>query len=120
MKLLKRFSIAILIALIVTAATYIFAQAGTEPGVPAQQEQPTIQMQSSDEQPSEQQIECSVCHSKFTDPLQASKHGHAISDPLFNQMWTDQGKPGACLVCHVTGYDPALGTWEEDGVSCEA
>jgi len=105
MKLFKRLSIAIVFALLVTAATYMIAQAGSEAGGPAQQKQ---------------QIECSACHSKFTDALQSGAHGHASSDPLFIQMWTDQGKPGACLVCHVTGYDPALGTWKEDGVSCEA
>jgi predicted CXXCH cytochrome family protein len=111
MKILKRFSIAILFAFFVTAATYVIAQAGTETSGLAQQPQPTQQ---------QQQIACKTCHSKFTDALQVGKHGHAISDPLFTQMWTDQGKPGACLVCHVTGYDPASGTWKEDGVSCEA
>lgn len=120
MKLLKRFSIAILFAIFVTGATYMIAKAGTEPSGPAQQPQPTQQPQSTEQQPTQQQIGCNVCHSKFTDAVQSGTHGHAISDPLFNQMWTDQGKPGACLVCHVTGYDPALGTWKEDGVSCEA
>ncbi|MCX6037769.1 MAG: multiheme c-type cytochrome [Chloroflexi bacterium] len=105
MKLLKRFSVAILFALLVTAATYMIAQARTETSRPAvQQEQPG----------------CLVCHSKFNDAWQSGAHGHASSDPLFDQMWTDQGKPGACLVCHVTGYDPALGTWKQDGVACEA
>lgn len=120
MKFIKRFSIAILFALMVTATTYMIVQAGTEPKVPAQQPQPDVEAQPSDEQPAQQQIECSTCHSKFNDAWLSGKHGEAISDPLFTQMWTDQGKPGACLVCHVTGYDPALGTWKEDGVSCEA
>ena len=105
MKLLKRFSIAILFALLVTAATYMIAQAGADPIKPA---------------PQQQQNACLGCHPKFNDALMSGSHGHASSDPLFDQMWTDQGKPGACLVCHVTGYDPALGTWKEDGVSCEA
>lgn len=105
MKLLKRFSIAILFSLLVTAATYMIAQARTETGQPALPQQ---------------QNGCFGCHSKFRDAWQSGAHGHASSDPLFDQMWTDQGKPGACLVCHVTGYDPALGTWKEDGVSCEA
>jgi predicted CXXCH cytochrome family protein len=104
MKLLKRFLIAFLFSLIITATTYIFTQAKAETDSSSQQ----------------QQVACSACHSKFTDALQSGAHGHASSDPLFTQMWTDQGKPGACLVCHVTGYDPALGTWKEDGVSCEA
>ena len=105
MKLLKRFPIAILFALLVTAATYMIAQARTETSSPALQQA---------------QSDCSGCHSKFNDAWLSGKHGHATSDPLFDEMWTDQGKPGACLVCHVTGYDPALGTWEEAGVACAA
>lgn len=105
MKLLKRFSMAILFALLVTAATYMIAQGKTEAAKPVFQQQESA---------------CQGCHPKFTDAWQSGTHGHATSDPLFSQMWTDQGKPGACLVCHVTGYDPALGTWKEDGVSCEA
>ena len=105
MKLLKRFSIAILFALLLTAATYMIAQATTETSGPVPQQEPGG---------------CIGCHPKFNESWQSGVHGHATSDPLFEQMWTDQGKPGACLVCHVTGYDPALGTWKEDGVSCEA
>jgi predicted CXXCH cytochrome family protein len=126
MKLLKRTFIAVLFALFVTAATYMIAQAGIEPGGSAQQPQPTTQpqptlpSQPSGSQTTQPQVACSACHLKFTDALQSGKHGHAISDPLFTQMWTDQGKPGACLVCHVTGYDPATGTWTADGVSCDA
>ena len=105
MKLIKRFMIAIIFSLLVTGATYVIAQAST-------QSREAVEVLKQDA--------CSGCHSKFTDAMTASKHGHAINDPLFNQMWTDQGKPGACLVCHVTGYDPALGTWAEDGVTCEA
>jgi predicted CXXCH cytochrome family protein len=126
MKLLKRTSAAVIFALFVTAATYMIAQAGTGASGHPQQQQPTQQVEATlTPQPAgtgtnQGQIACSVCHSKFTDAVQSGTHGHAISDPLFSQMWTDQGKPGACLVCHVTGYDPATGTWSADGVSCEA
>jgi predicted CXXCH cytochrome family protein len=51
---------------------------------------------------------------------QNGPHGHATNDPVFVTAWTDQGKPGACLTCHVTGYDEATGTWKEDGVTCAA
>jgi predicted CXXCH cytochrome family protein len=117
MKLLRRFSIATLFALGITAATYVIAQAGADshrsvrPIQPANQSQPGQQRAD---------IPCSTCHSEFAEAWSSGKHGHATNDPLFNQMWTDQGKPGACLVCHVTGYDPATGTWEQDGVSCAA
>jgi predicted CXXCH cytochrome family protein len=51
---------------------------------------------------------------------QAGPHGQAGSDPVFVAQWTEQGQPGACLVCHTTGYDPAGGTWKSDSVTCEA
>src|SRR5512137_2649184 len=105
MNFLKRFSIAVLFALVVTSATYLMARANAEAKSPAFQ-QPTNK--------------CAGCHAGIFDEWTLGKHSHATSDPLFTQMWTDQGKPGACLVCHVTGYDPAAGTWQEDGVSCEA
>ena len=105
MKLLKRFSLAILFSLAISAATYMIAQGRTETVKPSLQQQESA---------------CQGCHPQFTAAWQIGTHGHATSDPLFDQMWTDQGKPGACLVCHVTGYDPALGTWNADGVSCEA
>lgn len=114
MKLIKRFSIAIVFALFVTTATFIIAQAGTEPVNSVQPSQLAV------DQTIQQKNSCSGCHSNFYDAWQSGKHADAISDPIFNQMWTDQGKPGACLVCHVTGYDPAVGSWKEDGVSCEA
>jgi predicted CXXCH cytochrome family protein len=106
MKLFRRFSIAILFALLITSATYVIAQAGTVTSNPVIQQK--------------QANACLGCHSDFDAALMSGSHGHASTDPLFNQMWTDQGKPGACLVCHVTGYDPATGTWKADGVSCEA
>jgi predicted CXXCH cytochrome family protein len=109
MKYLKRFSAAILFALLVTATTYAIAQArtGTETDSPAQ--------------PGQQQTnKCIGCHAEYNTTLMAGQHGHAYNDPAFQQMWADQGKPGACLVCHVTGYDPATGSWTQDGVSCDA
>ncbi len=61
-----------------------------------------------------------MCHPKFQDSWAAGAHGRATVDPIFEQSWASQGKPGACLVCHVTGYDPATATWRKDGVACEA
>ncbi len=105
MKIFKRLAIAFAFALLVAGATFLFAQAevGTD--------QPPSQTT---------KIDCLTCHSKINTAWQSSAHGHAASDPKFTEMWTDQGKPGACLVCHVTGYDPATGTWQTDGVSCES
>ncbi len=63
---------------------------------------------------------CVACHTEFGTEWQNGPHGQAVSDPKFVEQWTSQGQPGACLVCHVTNYDPATGTWLEDGVACEA
>lgn len=63
---------------------------------------------------------CTACHTEFAAEWQKGPHGQAVNDPKFVADWASQGKPGACLVCHVTNYDPATGTWQEDGVACEA
>ena len=64
--------------------------------------------------------DCAVCHTEFTATWQSGAHGTAGSDPIFVNEWTQQGKPGACLVCHTTGYDPATATYKAEGVTCEA
>jgi len=63
---------------------------------------------------------CVACHKDLVDTWQQGPHGQALSDPIFAASWSSQGKPGACLVCHTTGYDPSTGTSEAEGVSCEA
>ncbi len=63
---------------------------------------------------------CADCHENVQMSWQNGPHGHASDDPIFVKAWTDQGKPSACLSCHVTGYDEASGTWKEDGVTCAA
>lgn len=64
--------------------------------------------------------DCVVCHTEFQMTWQNGAHGQAGNDPLFVAQWNAQGKPGACLVCHTTGYDPATATYKESGVTCEA
>ena len=63
---------------------------------------------------------CGNCHEEFEMTWKNGPHGKAKEDPIFVNAWTEQGKPTACLACHVTGYDEATGTWLEDGVSCIA
>jgi len=64
--------------------------------------------------------DCTTCHTEFQMTWQNGPHGQAGTDPVFLADWTAQGKPGACLVCHTTGYDPATATWESDSVDCVA
>lgn len=69
--------------------------------------------------PEKQTGECATCHEDSQMSWQNGAHGNATNDPIFVTEWTNQGKPGACLNCHVTGYDEATGTWKADGVTCE-
>ena len=68
----------------------------------------------------EEEKACADCHEEFEMTWKNGPHGKATDDPIFVNAWTDQGKPSACLACHVTGYDEKTGTWLEDGVSCTA
>lgn len=104
---LERFFCSLAFALLLAGVTLVFGQAKS-----AQDEMSAT--------PTQQQTDCGVCHPKFQEAWASGFHGHATSDPKFEEAWAAQGKPGACLVCHVTGYDPATATWREDGVACEA
>jgi predicted CXXCH cytochrome family protein len=95
---IERLLIALMFALLAAGITLVIASAqGEKP--------PAAQTSSQD---------CVNCHTEFEMTWQNSAHGQAGSDPIFVAQWTAQGKPGACLVCHTTGYDPA------SGVTCEA
>lgn len=64
--------------------------------------------------------DCRECHPAFVEAWESSAHGRATSDPRFQEAWAAKGEPKECLVCHVTGYDEASGTWEADGITCAA
>lgn len=64
--------------------------------------------------------DCAVCHTEYQMIWESGAHGQAAEDPAFVAEWTAQGKPGACLVCHTTGYDPATASYDAAGVTCEA
>ena len=103
---IERFLIALMFALLAAGVTLVVASAqdgGQEPAPQGGFSQ-----------------DCAVCHTEFQMSWQSGSHGTAGSDPVFLDAWTEQGKPGACLVCHTTGYDPATATYKADGVTCEA
>lgn len=102
---IERFTIALMFALLCAGITLAFAQAqGGDPPV----------------QSGQQSQQCTGCHTEFVTTWQAGPHGQSTTDPVFVEAWSEQGQPGACLVCHVSGYDPATAKWEEDGVTCAA
>jgi predicted CXXCH cytochrome family protein len=100
---IERLLIALMFALLAAGITLVIAS--------AQGEMPPAGQTSTD---------CVVCHTEFQMSWQNGAHGQAGNDPVFLEEWNAQGKPGACLVCHTTGYDPATATYKADGVTCEA
>jgi predicted CXXCH cytochrome family protein len=101
---IERLLIALLFALLAAGITLVIASAQGENPPAAQTSSP----------------DCVTCHTDFQMTWQNGAHGKAGTDPIFLEEWTKQGKPGACLVCHTTGYDPATATYKADGVTCEA
>ena len=101
---IERLLIALLFALLAGGVTLMVVQAQNNHSPEAQ----------------EGNLNCAACHTEFQTTWMSGPHGTAVSDPVFQEEWVSQGSPGACLVCHVTGYDPATATWEEDGVTCKA
>jgi hypothetical protein len=66
------------------------------------------------------QQECQECHLDVKNHWENSAHANAYSDPYFQQQWVALGKPGECLACHTTNYQPATGEYTTEGISCEA
>jgi hypothetical protein len=112
---LDRFIIALVFALLAAGTTLVIAsaQSGTVLSV-----QPSTAYTSKVQ--SATSSNCATCHTEFQEKWQMGAHGQAGEDPVFQQEWDRQGKPGACLVCHTTGYDPATATYKESGVACES
>jgi len=63
---------------------------------------------------------CGICHEDLYLLWQSTRHAHAFSSPIFQQNWHEIGDEFECLSCHTTGYDPAINTYEYEGVTCEA
>jgi len=100
---IKRLLLALMFALVFASASFIIANA--QDGTP-----PPVNNITYDN--------CKACHSEIQETWQSGPHGHAMTDPIFLQEWTKQDKPGACLVCHSTDYDPATGQSQAEGVNC--
>lgn len=101
----EKIIIALMVALLFAGVSIVAAYAqDANPPTPTEEEEKT----------------CADCHEEFDMTWKNGPHGNASSDPIFVNAWTDQGKPTACLSCHVTGYDENTGEWEKDGVYCTA
>jgi len=64
--------------------------------------------------------ECIGCHEGLRDYWEHGAHSQALSDPVFQAAWQEQGQPAECLACHTSGYDAATGEYLAEGVDCVA
>jgi len=67
-----------------------------------------------------QELDCSACHSELYEIWDQGAHGDAATDPVFTEAWHSRGEPSECMACHTTGYDAAVESWEDEGVTCAA
>jgi hypothetical protein len=63
---------------------------------------------------------CPACHESFQEAWETGAHANAAKNEVFQAEWDKQGKPGECMQCHTTGYDPETGTYKADAITCEA
>jgi predicted CXXCH cytochrome family protein len=111
----RRFLIGLFIALPAAGLVLLMTQtsAGAQtPASPSAQSTPSTY-------PVKTYDQCVDCHADIVNTWSHGPHGQALSDPVFASAWETQGKPGACLVCHATGYDPSTGSFKAEGVTCE-
>ena len=101
MKKPQHLFISLAFAFLAAGVTLIVAQAHSpQPAQPALRGFTGIQNTMTNEN-------CINCHKDISASWMTGAHGNAGTDPIFLDAWNIQGKPGACLVCHTTGYDPA-------------
>jgi len=109
-----RIAISLILALLLGGATLIAAQAAQPAAAPAQGDAadigPVVMTDAA----------CAACHADVVKTWQTGLHAQSFSDQVFADAWEAQGKPGACLVCHTTGYDPSAGTSMAESVSCQS
>lgn len=64
--------------------------------------------------------ECSECHPNVTSAWMESVHADAFHNAHFQESWENQEFQESCLDCHTTGFSPATGEYEAEGVTCVA
>lgn len=73
-----------------------------------------------DATPSAPPQSCAECHLDVVAAWETGLHAKAYSDPIFQEMWQEQGQDVTCLECHTTGFNPRTGEFAHEGVTCEA
>jgi predicted CXXCH cytochrome family protein len=102
-RLVNRILIGLLLSIPLALAAYAYAHA-SPPGQDISPDRP----------------DCQECHQQYHKAWEVSVHGQALTEPEFAAAWQSQGKPKECLGCHTTGYNPATGQYQAEGVTCAA
>jgi len=63
---------------------------------------------------------CAQCHQPLVQVWRDSVHARSFQDPVFQALWAENRRPGYCLACHATGYNPNTGMPVAEGVTCES
>lgn len=105
---LRRFVVAVTVALVFASLVLVLARAQDVTGGPAG----TAPAPGRDPYG-----DCINCHKDIYDSWQGGLHGRSMTDPIFVYEWNAQGNPDACLVCHSTDYDTSTGQ-AKDGITC--
>lgn len=71
-------------------------------------------------EPVDPEDDCGTCHGDVVATWSDSIHAHAYEDEYFQEAWAEQDNDPACLACHTTGFVPATGEYDNEGVSCVA
>jgi predicted CXXCH cytochrome family protein len=62
--------------------------------------------------------DCQECHRDEVHTWENSPHANASLKDAFLNEFAAQGRPDYCMSCHASGYDPATGTYQFEGVVC--
>lgn len=63
---------------------------------------------------------CADCHLDVVANWQTSSHASAYQNAAFQVAWDAASKDTACLNCHTTGFNARTGTYQYEGITCEA
>jgi predicted CXXCH cytochrome family protein len=63
-------------------------------------------------------LECAECHADEYRHWLDSSHANASLMPNFQNYFASIGRPGYCLRCHASGYNPLEQNYQFDGVVC--
>jgi predicted CXXCH cytochrome family protein len=113
---LLRLLVGLLVALPLALLTYAWAAAQT---VPASAQAAAPAATATAPAPSGA-LDCAECHQQYQTAWESGSHSQALTDPVFQEAWVNQGQPPECLGCHTTGYDPKTDTYQAAGVTCAA